>query len=111
YFPVDASSENLAKVEFQDWRAIAVRWKHTHVQTSDCCVFPGGTGYITDLGMTGPARSVLGIEVEQSIGRLLGDPPRRYASAGGSCKMECAVFTIESETGRCTAARALRVEE
>ncbi|MCD7742817.1 MAG: YmdB family metallophosphoesterase [Oscillospiraceae bacterium] len=110
-FHAEATSEKLAMGYFLEGRASAVWGTHTHVQTSDCCVLPGGTGYITDLGMTGPARSVLGIEVEQSIGRLLGDPPRRYASAGGSCKMECAVFTIESETGRCTAARALRVEE
>ena len=73
-------------------------------------MLPGGTGYVTDVGMTGPSRSVLGIDVEQSIGKFLGDPPRRYNPGGGKCKMECALFEIESETGRCLNAEALRIE-
>lgn len=109
-FHAEGTSEKLAMGYFLEGRASAVWGTHTHVQTSDCCVLPGGTGYITDLGMTGPSRGVLGIEVEQSIGKFLGDPPRRYSSAGGPCKMECAVFEIDPDTGRCTDARALRVE-
>lgn len=109
-FHAEATSEKLAMGYFLEGRVSAVWGTHTHVQTSDCCVLPGGTGYITDLGMTGPVRSVLGIEVEQSIGKFLGDPPRRYASGGGACKMECAVFEIDADTGRCVAAEALRVE-
>lgn len=70
----------------------------------------GGTGYITDLGMTGPQRSVLGIEVEQSINKFFGDPPRRYSPGGGPAKMECAVFEIDTATGKCLKAEALRVE-
>ena len=109
-FHAEATSEKLAMGYFLEGRASAVWGTHTHVQTSDCCVLPGGTGYITDLGMTGPARSVLGIDVEQSIGKFLGDPPRRYASGGGPCKMECAVFEVDAETGRCVRANALRIE-
>ena len=109
-FHAEATSEKLAMGYFLDGRASAVWGTHTHVQTSDCRVLPGGTGYITDLGMTGPARSVLGIDVEQSIGKFLGDPPRRYASGGGPCKMECAVFELDCETGKCTGAQALRIE-
>ena len=109
-FHAEATSEKLAMGYFLEGRVSAVWGTHTHVQTSDCCVLPGGTGYITDLGMTGPVRSVLGVEVEHSIGKFLGDPPRRYASAGGKCKMECAVFGIDADTGRCIAAEALRVE-
>ena len=74
-------------------------------------MLPGGTGYITDLGMTGPAHSVLGIAVDQSIGKFLGDPPRRYASAGGACKLEAALFELDPETGRCLRAEALRILE
>lgn len=59
----------------------AVWGTHTHVQTSDAEVLPEGTGYLTDLGMTGPANAVLGIAPEQSIGKFLGDPPRRYEAA------------------------------
>ena len=109
-FHAEATSEKLAMGFHLDGRASAVWGTHTHVQTSDCCVLSGGTGYITDLGMTGPARSVLGIDVDQSIGKFLGDPPRRYASGGGACKMECAVFEIDAESGRCVGAQALRIE-
>jgi len=109
-FHAEATSEKLAMGYFLEGRASAVWGTHTHVQTSDCAVLPGGTGYITDLGMTGPARSVLGIDVEQSIGKFLGDPPRRYASGGGAAKLEGAVFTVDTETGKCIAAEALRVE-
>ena len=109
-FHAEATSEKLAMGYFLEGRASAVWGTHTHVQTSDCCVLPGGTGYITDLGMTGPVRSVLGIDVEQSIGKFLGDPPRRYASGGGPCKMECAVFELDTESGRCVGAQALRIE-
>ena len=109
-FHAEGTSERLAMGYFLEGRASAVWGTHTHVQTSACRVLPGGTGVIGDLGMTGPARSVLGIDVEQSINKFLGDPPRRYASAGGPCKMECALFGIDPETGRCVSAQALRIE-
>ena len=109
-FHAEASSEKRAMGYYLEDRVSAVWGTHTHVQTSDCCILEGGTGYISDLGMTGPARSVLGIEVEQSIGKFLGDPPRRYASAGGPSKMECAVFEIDTQTGKCVSAEALRIE-
>ena len=109
-FHAEATSEKRAMGYFLEGRASAVWGTHTHVQTSDCCVLEGGTGYITDVGMTGAVRSVLGIEVRQSIGRFLGDPPQRYAAAGGGCKMECAVFEIDPESGRCLEAEALRIE-
>lgn len=110
-FHAEGTSEKLAMGYFLDGRASAVWGTHTHVQTSDCRVLPGGTGYITDLGMTGPAHSVLGIDVDQSIGKFLGDPPRRYASAGGACKIEAALFELDPETGRCLRAEALRILE
>ena len=109
-FHAEGTSEKLAMGYFLEGRVSAVWGTHTHVQTSDCQVLPGGTGYITDLGMTGPIRSVLGIDPDQSIGKFLGDPPRRYASAGGRSKLECALFTVDAETGRCTAAEAMRIE-
>ena len=109
-FHAEASSEKRAMGYYLEDRVSAVWGTHTHVQTSDCCILEGGAGYISDLGMTGPARSVLGIEVGQSIGKFLGDPPRRYASAGGASKMECAVFEIDTQTGKCVSAKALRIE-
>lgn len=108
-FHAEASSEKLAMSYFLDGRVSAVWGTHTHVQTSDCEVLPGGTGHITDLGMTGPIRSVIGIAPEQSIGKFLGDPPRRYSPAGGPGKMECALFEIDTETGKCLSAEAMRI--
>ena len=108
-FHAEATSEKLAMGYYLDGRVSAVWGTHTHVQTSDCCILTESTGYITDLGMTGPVRSVLGIEVRQSIGKFLGDPPQRYSSPGGPAKMECALFEIDAETGRCVSAEALRL--
>ncbi|MEG1165943.1 MAG: YmdB family metallophosphoesterase, partial [Oscillospiraceae bacterium] len=106
----EASSEKAAMGFYLDGRASAVWGTHTHVQTSDADILPNGTGFITDLGMTGPAISVLGIEPQQSINKFLGEPPRRYESAEGPAKMECAIFTIDTETGRCQKAEAMRIK-
>ena len=108
-FHAEGSSEKKAMGYLLRGRASAVWGTHTHVQTSDACVLEGGTGYITDLGMTGPVESVLGIDPEQSIGKFMGDPPRRYESAGGRCAMEGCIFEIDPETGRCLAVESVRL--
>ena len=108
-FHAEGTSEKRAMGYLLDGKASAVWGTHTHVQTSDAAVLPKGTGYITDLGMTGPVHSVLGIDPEQSIGKFMGDPPRRYESAKGPCKMEGCIFTIDTETGRCRSAEAIRL--
>ena len=108
-FHAEATSEKLAMGYYLDGRVSAVWGTHTHVQTSDSRVLPGGTGYITDLGMTGAAESVLGIKTEQSIGKFLGDVPRRYEAAPGPAKLEGAVFELDTETGRCLRAEAVRL--
>ena len=106
----EATSEKRAMGYFLDGRVSAVWGTHTHVQTSDAEILDGGTGYITDLGMTGPKKSVLGILPEQSVRKFLGDPPRRYEQGRGPGKMEGAVFTLDTETGACIRAEALRIE-
>ena len=108
-FHAEGTSEKRAMGFMLDGKASAVWGTHTHVQTSDACVLPKGTGYITDLGMTGPANSVLGIDIEQSIGKFMGDPPQRYNSAKGPCKLEGCVFEIDQETGKCLKAEAVRL--
>ena len=110
-FHAEATSEKLALGFHLDGRASAVWGTHTHVQTSDAQVLPKGTGYVTDLGMTGPAVSVLGVRPEQSVSMFLGNPHVPFTGAPGPCKLECAVFTLEESSGRCTAVRALRIEE
>jgi metallophosphoesterase (TIGR00282 family) len=106
----EATSEKAALGFYLDGRVSAVWGTHTHVQTSDIGLLPNGTGFITDLGMTGPAVSVLGIDPDQSIGKFLGEPPRRYEQAPGPAKMECAVFTIDTQTGLCLETEALRIQ-
>lgn len=108
-FHAEATSEKVAMGYFLDGRASAVWGTHTHVQTSDAMVLPEGTGYITDLGMTGPIRSVIGVAPDQSIGKFLGDPPRRYEPGAGPAKLEGAIFEIDVDTGRCVHAESVRL--
>ncbi len=108
-FHAEGTSEKRAMGYMLDGKASAVWGTHTHVQTSDACVLPGGTGYISDLGMTGAVHSVLGIDPEQSIGKFMGDPPRRYEAAKGPAKIEGCVFEIDPETGGCLSAEAVRL--
>ena len=109
-FHAEGTSEKLAMGYMLDGRASAVWGTHTHVQTSDASVLPKGTGYISDIGMTGAIYSVLGIDVEQSIGKFLGDPPRRYESGKGQTKLEGCIFEIDPETGRCLSAEGIRIK-
>ena len=108
-FHAEGTSEKRAMGFLLNGKASAVWGTHTHVQTSDACVLDGGTGYITDLGMTGPLNSVLGIDPEQSIGKFMGDPPRRYESAKGRCVMEGCIFEIDENSGRCIDVEAVRL--
>jgi len=100
-FHAEATSEKLALAYYLDGRVSAVWGTHTHVPTADERVFPKGTGCLTDLGMTGPVESVLGIRPEQSLEAFLGGLPGRYQTAEGPCKMQGALFSLESETGLC----------
>ena len=108
-FHAEGTSEKRAMGFLLDGKASAVWGTHTHVQTSDASVLPNGTGYITDLGMTGAANSVLGIDPEQSIGKFMGDPPTRYNAASGPAKLEGCIFEIDPETGKCLNAEAIRI--
>ena len=97
----EATSEKLAMGYMLDGRASAVWGTHTHVPTADAQVLPKGTGYVTDLGMTGPLHSVLGIQPKLSIAKFRGDLTERYRWAEGETKMEAVLFTIDSATGKC----------
>ena len=108
-FHAQATSEKLALGYYLDGRISAMWGTHTHVPTADECVMPKGMGYITDLGMTGPVQSVLGIRPEQSVETFLGGLPGRYRVAGGACKMQGAIFTLDSDTGLCTAVERIDI--
>jgi len=100
-FHAEATSEKLAMGYMLDGRVSALWGTHTHVPTADTQVLPGGTGYVTDLGMTGPMHSVLGIRPELSIAKFRGDLTSRYQWANGPTKMEAVLFTIDAGTGLC----------
>ena len=102
-FHAEATSEKLALGYYLDGRVSALWGTHTHVPTADERVYPKGTGYITDLGMTGPIESVLGVESAQSVESFLGGLPGRYRSPDGPCKLQGAIFTLDSATGLCIA--------
>jgi len=104
----EATSEKLAMGYMLDGRVSAVWGTHTHVPTADVQVLPKGTGYVTDLGMTGPKHSVLGIRPELSIAKFRGDLTSRYQWADGPTKLEAVLFTIDTATGKCK--RAERVD-
>ena len=105
----EATSEKLAMGYLLDGWVSAVWGTHTHVPTADARVLPKGTGYVTDLGMTGPRDSVLGIRPELSIAKFRGDLTERYRWADGPTKLEGVLFTIDSATGKCL--RAERVDQ
>ncbi len=97
----EATSEKLAMGYLLDGRISALWGTHTHVPTADAQVLPKGTGYVTDLGMTGPKHSVLGIKPGLSIAKFRGDLTERYRWADGPTKLEAVLFTVDSNTGLC----------
>ena len=100
-FHAEATSEKGAMGYYLDGRAQAVWGTHTHVPTADGQILPKGLGFVTDLGMTGPAESVLGIRPEQAVNRFLGGLPRRFEPAPGPCKLESVLFSIDTDQRRC----------
>ena len=101
-FHAEATSEKGAMAWYLDGRAHALWGTHTHVPTADCQVLPKGLGMVTDLGMTGPTQSVIGIRPEQAINRFLGGLPQRFQPAPGPCRMDAVIFDLDTAIGRCT---------
>lgn len=100
-FHAGATSEKLAMGFYLDGRCSAVYGTHTHVPTADARVNPKGTGYITDIGMTGPVWSVLGVQPEQSIAMFRGDLTEPFRPASGQTALMGAVFEIDDKSGQC----------
>ena len=107
----EATSEKLAMGYMLDGRVSALWGTHTHVPTADCQILPKGCGFVTDLGMTGPKRSVLGIKPADSLNIFLGGLPRRHEEAEGSCKLNAVLFTIDTEKKKCVGVRRVDLEE
>jgi 2',3'-cyclic-nucleotide 2'-phosphodiesterase len=105
----EATSEKVALAHWLDGKVTAVVGTHTHVQTADARVLPGGTGFITDAGMTGPHDSVIGVEAELAIRRMRTGLPVRFETAAGDVRIEGAVIDCDPATGRASAIEPLRV--
>ena len=106
----EATSEKLAMGYMLDGKVSAVWGTHTHVPTADAQILPRGTGYVTDLGMTGPAVSVLGIQPRLSIDKFRGEMFQRYQAADGPTKLNAVLFTIDANTGKCTKAERVDIQ-
>ncbi|MDR3207024.1 MAG: YmdB family metallophosphoesterase [Oscillospiraceae bacterium] len=107
----EATSEKGALAYHLDGRVQALFGTHTHVQTADERVFPAGLGFISDLGMTGPAQSVLGVRSDISVASFLGAVPQRYEVASGPSKLEGALFDIDEKTKRCRSVSRVALAE
>ncbi len=107
-FHAEATSEKVAVARILDGRVTAVIGTHTHVQTSDARVQPGGTAAITDAGMTGPHDSVIGVQAELAIRRMRTGMPVRFQPATGDVRIEGALIECSTD-GRATSCQAVRV--
>ena len=99
-FHAEATAEKRAMGFYLDGRVSAVFGTHTHVLTADEQILPGGTGYITDIGMTGVANSVLGVKSEISIDFMKTGMPARFDAAEGECMLNGCIFEIDDKTGK-----------
>ncbi len=105
----EATSEKIAMGRFLDGQVSAVFGTHTHVATADEQVLKGGTGYITDVGMTGPHDSVLGRRVDRVLKKFVTGLPASFDVAEGDERINAALFTIDARSGRCSKVERVEV--
>lgn len=108
-FHAEATAEKLALAYYLDGRISAFFGTHTHVQTADERILPGGTGYITDVGMTGPFESVLGVKPEIAIKKFREKLPVRFELADGKCRMNCILFNVDDRTGKTSGLKRIEI--
>ena len=110
-FHAEATSEKIAMGYYLDGRVAALFGTHTHVQTSDAWLLPKGTAYISDLGMTGPAYSVIGREIEPVLKKFTTGLPAKFEVAGGLCVLEGALLDIDRQSGKAVSITPYRFRE
>ncbi len=108
-FHAEATSEKVAMAWHLDGRATAVLGTHTHVQTADERLLPKGTACMTDVGMTGPHDSIIGVTVDAALGRFLNAMPTRFEAASGLGRLNAAIITADPATGKATAIERLNM--
>jgi metallophosphoesterase (TIGR00282 family) len=101
-FHAEATSEKMAMGWHLDGTVTAVVGTHTHVQTADERILPKGTAYLTDVGMTGPHDSIIGVDIELALGRFLNALPARFETATGNPRLNAVVVEADEQTGRAT---------
>ena len=99
-FHAEATAEKIALSYYLDGKVSIIFGTHTHVQTADEKILPNGTAYITDLGMTGPKNSIIGMSVESSLKRFETGLPEKYKIAEGNCIFNGAIFEIDDTTNK-----------
>lgn len=104
----EATSEKMFLARYFDGRLSVVFGTHTHVATADAQVLPGGTGYITDLGMCGSMNGILGVKTESIVHKFTVKTPNVFEAASGNCMINGAYFEIDEKSGKCVSAE--RVE-
>jgi metallophosphoesterase (TIGR00282 family) len=105
----ETTSEKIALGRFLDGKVSAVIGTHTHVQTADEQIFPGGTAFMCDAGMCGPVNSILGRKIEPIMNRFISNLPASFPVAGGEVRLHGALIEIDESTGR--AVRITRIDE
>ena len=99
-FHAEATAEKIALANYLDGKVNIIFGTHTHVQTADEYILPKGTAYITDIGMTGPIDSVIGMDKKASIKRFVTTLPEKYKIADGESKFNSCLFELDDESGR-----------
>jgi len=108
-FHAEATSEKSAFAWYLDGEVSAVIGTHTHVQTADERLLPKGTAFITDVGMTGPVNSIIGVKREQIINRFLTQVPTRFETAKGEAVLSCVLLEIDADTGMASSIQRLQI--
>jgi hypothetical protein len=108
-FHAEATSEKVAMGWHLDGRVTAIFGTHTHVQTADERLLPKGTAYLTDVGMTGPHDSIIGVTVEAALGRFVNGMPARFEAATGPARLNAIIITADPATGRAAAIERLNL--
>ena len=109
-FHAEATAEKIAMGRFLDGKITILFGTHTHVQTADEQILPNGTAYITDLGMTGPKNSVIGMDIQASIKRFETALPEKYKLAEGECILNAVAFEIDDATNKVTTIKRINLK-
>ena len=109
-FHAEATAEKIAMSYYLDGEVTCVYGTHTHVQTADEQILPNGTAYITDLGMTGPKDSVIGMDISASLKRFETTLPEKYKLAEGECILNAVEFEIDDETNKVTEVKRIFIK-